>query len=144
MAFGHNAKGEPWKIGIEKPDPSSLPGEALEAVVQLSDKAIATSGDYRSYFTDTDGQTYSHILNPKTGRPVKHRLASVSVVAGTCMAADALATALFAMGPEQAPQWLEHYPDADALFIIRNEDGRFSEILSPGFAANTGYKPVVD
>ena len=144
MAIGHNANGTAWKIGIEKPDPSTLPGEALEAVVQLSDKAIATSGDYRSYFTDADGQVYSHILNPKTGRPVKHRLASVSVVAKTCMVADALATALFAMGPDAAPEWLKQHSDVEALFIIRNEDGRFSEVLSPGFSESTGYKLVDD
>ena len=144
VAFGHNAQGGPWKIGIEKPDSSILPGESLEGVVQLCDQAIATSGNYRSFFTNAEGQVFSHILDPKTGRPVKHRLASVSVLAGTCMAADALATALFAMGPDQGMKWVRHHPEIDALFVVRNEDGSFSEIPSPGFSNKTGYTPATN
>ena len=86
-AFGINASGQPWQVGVETPIPDLSPGESIEAVVPLSGKAIATSGDYRKYFQDANGVKYSHILNPKTGRPVHHNMVSVSVVAENCLAA---------------------------------------------------------
>ena len=94
---GHNAGGDPWQIAIERPD--AVPQRA-QRIVPLSGLAMATSGDYRIYF-ERDGVRYCHEIDPATGRPVRHALASVSVVAPTCGAADAWATALMVLGPER-------------------------------------------
>jgi thiamine biosynthesis lipoprotein len=141
LAFGHNPDGGKWRVGIETPDAGRLPGSSIEAVLRVSGFAVATSGDYRNYFEGPDGRRYTHILDPRAGRPVRHNLASVSVAAGTCLEADGLATALFVMGAGEGPRWVEDRPGAAALFIVREEDGSFREIASSTFAAMTGYEP---
>jgi thiamine biosynthesis lipoprotein len=133
VTFGHNAEGQPWRIGVDAPRPDALPGEELETILHLSGLAVATSGDYRNYFVDRQGTRYAHILDPRTGRPIQHNLASVSVVAPDCMTADGLATALFVMGVEEGMKWLETWPGIGALFIVREADGRFVCRPSPGF-----------
>lgn len=138
MAHGHNSGGGPWRIGIDVPSYGALPGEGLQEVVNLSGMAIATSGDYRNFHTNETGSVYAHIIDPRTGKPVAHQLASVSVLAGSCMKADALATALFVMGPVEGLRWIEAYPNAEALFVSREEDGSFRERASPGFEAFLG------
>jgi FAD:protein FMN transferase len=142
LAFGVNAEGNPWRVGVDLPDPDSMPGENLATVLHLSaGSAVATSGNYRNFFQDENGRVYSHIFNPKLGRPVSHNLASVSVAATNCMVADGLSTTLFVLGPVEGPKWIETYPGAAALFIVRNEDGSFTQFASRGFAAMTGYAP---
>ena len=96
---GRNPEGTPWRIGIEAPD--AVPQRA-HTVVPLLDRAMATSGDYRIFF-EQDGRRYTHEIDPATGAPVSHRLASVSVVAADCMHADAWSTALFVAGPVRGP-----------------------------------------
>ena len=95
-ARGRNAAGERWSIGIEVPDRKA---RKVQRVVRLPDMAMATSGDYRNYF-EYDGVFYSHTIDPRTGKPVRHALAEVSVVAATAMDADAWATALLVMGTD--------------------------------------------
>lgn len=107
-----------WKIAIEKP---SVGKKEIHQVIDLNNQAIATSGDYRNYF-ERDGKRYSHEINPRTGYPIQHRLASVSVLDTTCMRADALATALIVLGPQEGYQLAEKENKA-ALFIIKSEDG---------------------
>ncbi|MBL4576111.1 MAG: FAD:protein FMN transferase [Opitutaceae bacterium] len=133
--------GRPWRVGIETPNPDLLPGESLDAVIELVDKAIATSGRYRNFILDKEGNTLSHILDPRTGHPVTHRLASVSVVATDCMFADGIATAVFVMGEEEGLDWIESMPDVEAFFIIAESDGSFRRILSSGFAILGLEKP---
>ena len=94
---GHNAKGKLWAIAIESPF-AGIPGP--HTIVPLTDTAVATSGDYRNYF-ESKGTRYSHTIDPATGRPVTHSLASVTVVAEEGGRADALATAILVMGSEQ-------------------------------------------
>ncbi|MBT8446065.1 MAG: FAD:protein FMN transferase [Gammaproteobacteria bacterium] len=92
---GVNAGGGPWRIGIETP----LPGQrSVQRVVELEDTGFATSGDYRNFF-EQDGTRYSHTLDPRTGYPVTHALASVSVRYAPTMRADAIATAMMVLGP---------------------------------------------
>jgi thiamine biosynthesis lipoprotein len=141
LALGHSPRGDKWRVGIEAPVPDLPPGEFLEGVVALSGLAIATSGDYRKYFEDAQGRRQAHILDPTTGRPVQHKLASVSVVATNCLLADGLATTLFVMGEEQGRKWIEQWPDAAALFIVRQDDGGFKTLASSRFGALTGYTP---
>ena len=79
-------------------------------------------------------------LDPRIGRPVRHSLASVTVSAPDCRTADALATALFGFGPEEGPRWITKCPGVEALFIIRDGRGGFTEIASSGFVAQTAYR----
>jgi thiamine biosynthesis lipoprotein len=94
---GHTPDGGPWQVGIQAPDGS--PGDTLERI-PLTDACIATSGSYRHRY-ERQGQTYSHILDPRTGRPVEHKLVSVSVIHPRCVLADGYATALMVLGPEE-------------------------------------------
>lgn len=125
---GSGSGGQPWRVGIERP--TLVPGD-LQHVVDLDREALATSGNYRIFF-ERDGQRYSHIVNPLTGRPVDHDLASATVVAATTMEADALSTALFVLGPDAGMRLaVEH--DIAALFIAGRREP-FSEMPSPAFA----------
>ena len=124
---GLNPNGVSWRIAIEKPDPGQ---RVIERIVQISDKGVATSGDYRNFF-EIAGQRYSHAMDPRTGRPVRHDLASVTVMSDTCMEADALATALLVMGPEQGFR-LAQNQGIEAFFIVINPGG-FTEKSTSGF-----------
>lgn len=128
-AAGSNAEGRAWRLGIERPQ--FEPG-ALQRIVPLCDAAVATSGDYRNY-RERDGARFSHIIDPRTGWPIRHRLASVSVVDPRCARADALATALMVLGPEDGFE-LAVREGLAALFLVRDGDG-FSERLTPAFEA---------
>lgn len=124
---GVKPNGQFWRLAIESP---SLISRSVQKIVNLKDKAIATSGDYRNYFED-NGVRFSHTIDPSTGRPISHRLASVSVIADSCAEADALATAFMVMGTELAYQYsLDH--QIDALFISHTDDG-FVEKETPNF-----------
>ncbi|WP_246109485.1 FAD:protein FMN transferase [Roseimaritima multifibrata] len=107
----------PWGVGIQVPD--GTPNEVVTAL-PLSDAAIATSGDYRNYF-DSDGERYSHTIDPRTGYPVKHDLASVSVIAESCMLADGWATAINVLGGE-AGRVLAVERKMDVMLIRRQGD----------------------
>jgi len=127
---GRNAKGEPWRIGIEEPD--AVPPRARR-VVPLSGRAMATSGDYRNYF-EQDGRRYSHEIDPRSAAPIAHGLASATVIADDCMTADALATALIVLGP-QAGWALAQRQGIAAWFIVRDRDGRLHDRASDAFIA---------
>ncbi len=115
---GMNARGKPWAIGIEAPLPNA---RKPHAVVHLTDTALATSGDYRNFF-EADGKLYSHTIDTRTGRPVTHTLASVTVVDEKGWRADALATALLVMGPEEGMAFAEREGMA-VLMLLRTDDG---------------------
>lgn len=134
-ASGRNPQGRPWRIGIDTPEPGHLPGERMEAVVALSNRALSTSGDYRKFFVDEQGRRQCHILDPKTGRPVQHVLASVTVLAENTMTADAFTKPLFVLGTDRGLKWIEARTNAAALFIERRPDGTFKIIPSSRFPA---------
>ena len=115
---GINASGELWAIGIEAPLPDA---RKPHTIVRLTDTAMATSGDYRNFF-EADGQLYSHTIDTRTGRPVSHTLASVTVVDKEGWRADALATALLVMGPEEGMAFAEGENMA-VLMLLRTNDG---------------------
>jgi thiamine biosynthesis lipoprotein len=140
-AMGHNAQRQPWRIGIEEPLLDAPPAAAARRVAHLRDLALATSGDYRNYFQDEAGTVISHIFDPRRARPAAGQVASVSVVASNCLWADGLSTTLFVMGPDEGIAWLTNVPGAEALFIVRQPDGSFSEAASPGFTRLTSYPP---
>jgi FAD:protein FMN transferase len=138
---GHNARGQKWQVGISAPVLHWMPGDPVAAVLALSDQAVSTSGDNEKFFTDAEGRRWGHIFDPKTGQPVQHNLASVSVVADCCMLSSSLATTLFVLGPEAGPRFIETWTNAAALFIVRESDGQMRPIPSARFARMTGYQP---
>jgi len=128
-AAGLNARGAPWKLAIEKP----LDGaRAVEVVVGLSGVSLATSGNYRNFY-EVDGKRISHTIDPATGRPVEHSLASASVIHPECALADAYATALMVLGPEKGLAFAEARGLA-AFLIIHGEDGALITKQTPVFA----------
>lgn len=125
---GHNRDGRPWRIGIERP----ASGErSVQAVIAIDNIAVATSGDYRNYF-EQDGRRYSHTIDPRTGRPVDHALASVTVISPQTLHADGMATGLMVLGPD-AGYTLAEREGLAAYFIVRTADG-FSERQTAAFA----------
>jgi thiamine biosynthesis lipoprotein len=128
---GFKHTGELWAIAIEKPvlDPS---GEqrAVHQVIIPKDNAVATSGDYRNYF-EADGQRFSHIIDPETGKPINHNLVSVTVIHPSSMTADGLSTTLMVMGAEQGMEFAVEN-DLAALFIAKTEHG-FTEQFTVKF-----------
>jgi thiamine biosynthesis lipoprotein len=133
-ARGRNADGRPWQIAIERPD--AVPQQAYR-IVPLTGLAMATSGDYRIYF-ERDGARYCHEIDPATGCPIRHGLASVTVVAPDCGYADAMATALIVLGPEKGHA-LAAARNVAAHFIVREGDGGLREFATPAFAALGGH-----
>jgi thiamine biosynthesis lipoprotein len=124
---GHNASGEKWAIGIEVP---LVDQRRPHTVVHLTDTAVATSGDYRNYF-EVDGERFSHTIDTRTGRPVTHSLASVTVIDDSAYRADALATALLVMGPDKGME-LAAREDLAVLFLLRSDAG-IDERATPAF-----------
>jgi thiamine biosynthesis lipoprotein len=121
-ARGLNGSGKVWRIGIERP---TTQGRSVQLVVPLADLSLATSGDYRNFF-ERDGVRISHTIDPRTGRPISHDLASVSVIHASCMTADALATALGVLGPDEGFGLAERH-GLRAYFLVRIADGIFEE-----------------
>lgn len=133
---GSNPAGRPWTIAIETP---VLTAAQPRGHVALANAAIATSGDYRKFFI-VDGRRYSHVIDPFTGRPVYHGLASATVIDRSAMQSDALSTALLVMGPEAGFAFAERHQIA-ALLVSRSETG-FSERMTASFARHLGERPA--
>lgn len=135
---GRRPDGAPWQVAIERPDAAAGAVQRLdevERVLSLDDRALATSGDYRHVFED-HGTVYSHHIDPRSGRPVTHRLASVTVAAREAVDADPLGTTIMVLGPEAGMAYaVEH---GLAVLLIVRSDGGLEERLSPAFAALLG------
>jgi thiamine biosynthesis lipoprotein len=123
---GFNAEGVAWKIALEQPQLFA----AVDRVIDLTDIAVATSGDYRNYF-EKDGQRYSHTIDPRSGLPIKHSLASVTVITESCAEADAWATAFTVMGVTQSKA-LANQLGIAAYMLVRQDDD-FVAISSHNF-----------
>ena len=143
---GHSPAGDPWRIAIERPparvsDSGQGPAteEAdqpnLQRILPFTDGSLATSGDYRNYW-ERDGVRYSHTIDPRTGRPVEHALASASVFHTSCAVADAYATALMALGPDDGLQWADDNGIAALLLVYR--DDTLEELPSRAFRDRFG------
>lgn len=129
VAVGLNQQGGPWRIAIERP----VMAGGVQRVVLLGGHAMATSGDYRNV-REVDGRLLSHTIDPRTGWPIAHQLASVSVVAELCVVADGLATALQVLGPDDGYALAVERGWA-ALFLVRDDTGAISERATPAFEA---------
>ena len=126
---GHNREGIPWRIAIEKPDVNQ---RAVQEIIEPGNMAMATSGDYRNYF-EREGIRYSHIIDPRTGRPIHNKVVSVTVLDKSCMTADGLATGLMVLGEERGMQVAEK-ENIPVLMIVKTDDG-FKEFTSSAYAA---------
>ena len=123
---GRNQTNEKWRIGISTPDGSF----DIEKVISLDNVAVATSGDYRNYF-EKDGVRYSHTIDPRTGKPITHNLASVTVVYDNCTMADGYATAIDVLGPEEGFE-LAQNKKLPVFLIVKTDEG-FKEKMTPEF-----------
>ncbi|MCO1333501.1 FAD:protein FMN transferase [Microbulbifer sp. OS29] len=126
--LGVNPKGKAWRIGIETPGTA---GQIVQEPILVSGRAVATSGDYRNYY-ERGGVRYSHSIDPRTGRSLKHKLVSVTVIDDTCAEADGLATALNVLGAEAGMAMAER--DKLAVFMLVKTDDGFEERYSSAFA----------
>ena len=130
VTHGISEKRVPWKIGVTKPTDDPLgAGNELQTVLNLTDKAMATSGNYRNFYYKGN-RKYAHTINPKTGYPVQHNILSATVLTNRCVRADAYATAFMVMGFEGARQVLERNPDLMA-YIIYDDKGETKVWYSP-------------
>ncbi|MHA7111171.1 FAD:protein FMN transferase [Sunxiuqinia elliptica] len=133
VAHGQNAKGNAWSIGISNPnDHEFFTQQKLKAIVSLTDRALATSGNYRNFYVE-DGVKYAHTIDPKTGYPVQHSLLSTTVLANDCMTADAFATSFMVSGLEKSIEIANQVDEIDVYFIYSDENGDYQTYVSPGF-----------
>lgn len=122
LCKGLNAKGKEWKVGIDKPlDGNFVPGESLAAIIEITDKALVTSGNYRKFYIE-DGVKRSHTINPATGYPVSHNLLCATVLAESSAIADAYATYLMVIGMQEAQKFLEQNPEFDAILVYGEQE----------------------
>ena len=120
---GKNPAGTDWRVGLDSPfDGNQAEGQYLEAILEVTDCGIVTSGNYRKYYVE-NGQKFAHTIDPSTGRPVTHNLLSATVIAADATAADAYATWMMVVGPDRAREILAARPDLEAL-LIYDQDGR--------------------
>jgi len=124
---GGNIQHKPWRIAVEKP---VIAQRMIQKVLPLSNISLATSGDYRNFY-EVEGKRFSHTIDPRTGYPITHHLASVTILANTTMTADALATMMMVLGEEQGLAMAEKQEIA-ALFITKTDEG-FAEKASSAF-----------
>lgn len=138
LARGVRSDGDPWRIGVELPDSEQM--EVAQHILPVRDISIATSGDYRNYF-EADGQRYSHTIDPRTGFPVNHKLASVTVLHPANMIADGWATALMVVGTEAAKAMAEQH-ELKVLLLSRTESGSWDSWASPAMISLYGEEAL--
>lgn len=126
---GNNLQGKPWRIAIEKPE--LVQGATSQITVPLHNLGMATSGNYRNYFEDEQGNRLSHIIDPKTLRPISHNLASITVFSPTTMTADGLSTGLYVLGAEKALEIAER--ENLAIFLIIKKGQGYETKMSTAF-----------
>ncbi len=130
VSSGISEKRLPWKIGVVKPsEQEQEDGTELQTVLNVTDKAMATSGNYRNFYYK-DGRKYAHTIDPKTGHPVQHNILSATVLTDECSRADAFATAFMVMGLDGAKKVLENHPELMA-YLIYDDNGKTGVWYSP-------------
>lgn len=132
-AGGRRKDGRAWRVGINTPQ-SGAPADQVYKSVDLTDWALATSGDYRNFF-EVGGRRYSHVIDPRSGYPVANGVVSASVLADNCTFADGLATALMVMGAEKGLALVDRLEGVAGLIVVQRADGRFMDHYSKAFPA---------
>ena len=135
VTSGVNQSRVPWRVGVIKPTEDSLNvGHELQTTLNVTDIAMATSGNYRNFYYK-GGKKFAHTVDPKTGYPVQHSILSATVLTKSCMIADANATSFMVMGMERAKQVLERHPELQAYFIYDNGKGKTDVWFTPSLEA---------
>jgi thiamine biosynthesis lipoprotein len=130
----NNEKKANWMVGIDKPNFDG--SQSVIKAIKLQNEAMATSGTYRKFKLDAQGNRYAHIIDTKTGYPSKTNVLSVSVIANDCMTADAYATAFQAMGIDKVSELLKTHPELKVFFIFENDNQELETLALNGFPEN--------
>jgi len=129
---GTNARDKYWHIGIDKPSEGNMnPGKELQAIIEINNKSLATSGNYRAFYEE-NGVKYSHTIDPKTGFPARNTLLSTTVVCDDCMTADAYATSFMVLGLEKSKELLAKLKGTEVYFVFSNLQGEYDVYFSEG------------
>ena len=134
QAIGSWPDGSDWRLGIRNPF-----GEGQVGVLSVSDRAVVTSGNYERYFVGDDDQTYGHIIDPSTGYPADTGLASVTIIAEEGKVGDALSTAMFVKGPQEAEEYWRAHQDFDMLMITEDGEIRLTEGIQDSFTLSGSF-----
>ena len=130
LAKGKNVNGKNWKVGVDKPIENIDVGDRFQFILELENKALATSGNYRKFY-EKDGVKYSHTINPFTGFPAQNRLLSVTVIHDSCMIADAYATAFMVMGVKKTKKFVRKNLNAEIYLVYTDKEGNWETYISP-------------
>ena len=128
------AKDTPWRVGLDEPRFDG--GQSVYKAISLKNEAMATSGTYRKFKVDDNGNRYAHIIDTETGYPTKTNILSVSVIAENCMTADAYATAFQAMGIDKLTQFLKSHPELKVFVIFENANQELETLNLNDFPEN--------
>ena len=130
---GNNFHGMPWRVGIDRPvEGNVIPGADLQERIAVSDVGLATSGNYRKFYTDSSGRKIVHTVDALTGQPVVSNLLSATVIAPTSTQADAYGTLCMILGLEKSKQMLERHPEMQAYLVWSDEAGNLRVYMTPG------------
>lgn len=133
-ARGKNSKKNYWKIGVDKPSDEIDSEDRFQMIVELRNKSLATSGNYRKYWVDSEtGMKYAHTIDPKSGFPARNQLLSVSIISNECIDADAYATTCMVMGLSAATAYIDGKEGVEAYFISTDENGDWKVNFTKGF-----------
>jgi len=133
---GTNVRGRKWRIGIEEPAEERVSGQ-FQTIVELDSMSLATSGNYRKYWQDENGQKVVHSIDPETGQPVVHNLLSASIIAPHATTADALATACMIKGVTGAMTMIDRFPEVEGYFIVGTKFGEIEVLQTSGWERYT-------
>ena len=129
---GTNAKDKLWHIGIDKPaDGNMMPGNELQAIIEIDNKALATSGNYRAFYVE-NGVKYAHTIDPKTGFPARNTLLSATVVCDDCISADAYATTFMVLGVDKSKELLLKLKGMEVYFVYSDDKGGYQIYFTDG------------
>lgn len=132
LCKGNNPEGKVWRVGIDRPvEGNMVPGEDLQTILTLTDAGLVTSGNYRKFAYDENGNKVTHTIDPHTLRPAVHNLLSATIIAPTSTLADGYATACMVIGLEKSKELLERHPELEAYLVYSQPDGSMGVFTTP-------------
>lgn len=132
LCKGKNPEGKEWRVGIDRPvEGNMVPGEDLQTILTLTDRGLVTSGNYRKFAFDENGNKVTHTIDPHTLKPAVHNLLSATIIAPTSAIADGYATACMVIGLEKSKQLLERHPEMEAYLVFSQPDGSMGVYMTP-------------
>lgn len=132
LCKGRNPQGKEWRVGIDRPvEGNMVPGEDLQTILELTDRGLVTSGNYRKFAFDENGNKVTHTIDPHTLKPAVHNLLSATIIAPTSAIADGYATACMVIGLEKSKQLLERHPEMEAYLVFSQPDGSMGVYTTP-------------